>query len=74
MSNLIVEAVSSEQTGIATGMNTIMRTIGGALGTTIAASILAGSLGADGLPTESGFVIAFALSAVRAASSVSAPR
>ena len=61
MSNLIVEAVSSEQTGIATGMNTIMRTVGGALGTTIAASILAGSLGADGLPEESGFVIAFAL-------------
>jgi EmrB/QacA subfamily drug resistance transporter len=64
MSNLIVEAVSSEQTGIATGMNTIMRTVGGALGTTIAASILAGSLGADGYPQESGFVIAFALSAV----------
>ena len=64
MSNLIVEAVSSEQTGIATGMNTIMRTVGGALGTTIAASILAGSLAADGYPTEDAFVIAFALSAI----------
>ena len=50
MSNLIVEAVSSEQTGIATGMNTIMRTVGGALGTTIAASILAGSLAATACP------------------------
>ncbi len=63
MSNLIVEAVSSEQTGIATGMNTIMRTVGGALGTTIAASVIAASLGSSGLPHESGFVIAFVLSA-----------
>jgi EmrB/QacA subfamily drug resistance transporter len=64
MSNLIVEAVSPDQTGIATGMNTIMRTVGGALGTTIAASILAASIGADGLPQESGFVIAFTLSSL----------
>jgi EmrB/QacA subfamily drug resistance transporter len=63
MSNLIVEAVSSEQTGIASGMNTIMRTVGGALGTTIAASVIAGSLSSSGLPRESGFVIAFVLSA-----------
>jgi EmrB/QacA subfamily drug resistance transporter len=63
MANLIVEAVSSHQTGIATGMNTIMRTIGGALGTTIAASVVAASLGANGLPRESGFQVAFALSA-----------
>jgi EmrB/QacA subfamily drug resistance transporter len=61
MANLIVEAVSSHQTGIATGMNTIMRTIGGALGTTIAASVIAGGF-ANGLPRESRFEIAFALS------------
>ena len=64
MSNLIVEAVSSHQTGIATGMNTIMRTVGGALGSTIAASVIAGSLASNGLPRESGFEIAFALSAI----------
>ena len=63
MANLIVEAVPSHQTGIATGMNTIMRTVGGALGTTIAASIISASLAANGLPRESGFEIAFALSA-----------
>ncbi len=64
MANLIVEAVPSHQTGIATGMNTIMRTVGGALGTTIAASVIAGSLASNGLPRESGFEIAFALSAI----------
>ncbi len=64
MSNLIVEAVSSHQTGIATGMNTIMRTVGGALGSTIAASVIAGSIASSGFPRESGFEIAFALSAI----------
>jgi hypothetical protein len=63
MANLIVEAVSPTQTGIATGMNTIARTVGGALGTTIAASIVDASLGSSGLPRESGFTIAFALCA-----------
>jgi EmrB/QacA subfamily drug resistance transporter len=64
MANLIVEAVDQSQTGVATGMNTIMRTIGGALGGQIAASIVAGHLAAAGLPDESGFTIAFVMSAV----------
>jgi len=64
MANLIVEAVSPTQTGIASGMNTIARTIGGALGTTIAASIIDASITSSGLPSESGFTIAFALCAV----------
>ena len=64
MANLIVEAVSPHQTGIATGMNTIARTVGGALGTTIAASIVDASITSSGLPSESGFTIAFALCAV----------
>ena len=64
MANLIVEAVSPTQTGIATGMNTIARTVGGALGTTIAASIIDASITSSGLPSESGFTIAFALCAV----------
>jgi EmrB/QacA subfamily drug resistance transporter len=65
MANLIVEAVEQRQTGVATGMNTIMRTIGGSLGGQIAATIVAGHVSSrTGLPTESGFTIAFLLSAV----------
>ena len=65
MANLIVEAVEQRQTGVATGMNTIMRTIGGSLGGQIAASVVAGHVAArTGLPEESGFTTAFAMSAV----------
>jgi MFS family permease len=64
MANLIVDAVPPEQTGIATGMNTIMRTIGGALGSVIAVSILASSPLANKLPSNHGYTIAFAVSAV----------
>jgi EmrB/QacA subfamily drug resistance transporter len=63
LANLIVEAVPSEQTGVATGMNTIMRTIGGAIGAQVSASIISATLEASGVPTERGFTIAFALSA-----------
>jgi MFS family permease len=63
MANLIVEAVPSEQTGIATGMNTIVRTIGGAVGSQVAAEIVTATLALSGLPTEEGFTIAFAASA-----------
>jgi hypothetical protein len=41
-----------------------MRTIGGALGAQVTASIVGAHLGAAGLPTETGFVVAFAVSAV----------
>jgi MFS family permease len=63
MANLIVEAVPSEQTGVATGMNTIMRSIGGALGSQVCASIVASVVATSGLPRESGFTAAFAVSA-----------
>ena len=63
MANLIVEAVPQTQTGVATGMNTIMRTIGGSIGGSIAASIVAANL-LGGLPRESGFTLAFAISSV----------
>jgi hypothetical protein len=44
-------------------MNTIMRTIGGSLGGQISASIVAGAvLAGTGLPAESGFTAAFAIS------------
>ncbi len=64
MANLTVEAVHPTRTGVATGVNTIMRTIGGSLGGQIAASVVAGHvLVATGLPGETGFTIAFAMSA-----------
>jgi EmrB/QacA subfamily drug resistance transporter len=71
MSNLIVEAVRPDQTGVATGMNAVMRTIGGAIGGQVAASILAASL-VDGLPDEQGYTLSFAVMAVALAASVAA--
>jgi EmrB/QacA subfamily drug resistance transporter len=65
MANLVVAAVPQRQTGVATGINTIMRTIGGSVGGSVAASIVAGHLVvSSGLPEESGFTLAFAVSAV----------
>ena len=72
LANLIVEAVRSDQTGIATGMNTVMRTIGGALGGQVAASLLAASLLADGYPSERGYTTTFIVMASVLAASVAA--
>jgi EmrB/QacA subfamily drug resistance transporter len=63
MAALIIGAVPQSQTGVASGMNTIMRSVGGALGAQIAASIVGAHVGRGGLPTESGFEIAFVVSA-----------
>ena len=60
MANLIVESVRPDQTGVATGMNTVMRTLGGAFGSEVAASILAARI-VHGHPTETAFVVAFAV-------------
>jgi EmrB/QacA subfamily drug resistance transporter len=59
MANLIVQNVRQEQTGVATGMNAVTRTLGGAFGGQIAATLLAGSLTAAGIPSSSGFTLAF---------------
>jgi EmrB/QacA subfamily drug resistance transporter len=59
MANLIVQNVRQEQTGVATGMNAVTRTLGGAFGGQVAATLLAGNLGAGGVPTVSGFTLAF---------------
>ncbi len=64
MANLIVDAVDQTQTGVATGMNTIMRSIGGAIGGQVSASIIAGHVAAGGLAEESGYTMAFAVSAL----------
>jgi MFS family permease len=60
LGNLIVQAVSPEQTGVATGMNTVMRTLGGALGGQIAATLIANHV-AHGQPTVTGFTESFVL-------------
>jgi MFS family permease len=62
MTNLIIEAVPAEQTGVATGMNTNIRNIGAALGSGIATSLVVSGLLPDGVPRERGYVLAFAVS------------
>jgi predicted MFS family arabinose efflux permease len=63
LANLIVEAVDPHQTAVATGMNTVMRTLGGSVGGQVGASLIAGTVVASGLPTESGFTLAFSFAA-----------
>jgi len=77
LGNLIVQAVPSTQTGIASGMNTVMRTLGGALGGQLSATLIAGNT-AHGLPTVTGFtdsyVMATAFLVVCVLSSLLVPR
>jgi MFS family permease len=63
MPNLIVAAVPQDQTGVATGMHTVMRWVGAALGSQVVVSVLASSAGADALPADRGFTVAFAITA-----------
>jgi MFS family permease len=58
LGNLIVQAVSNHQTGVASGMNTVMRTLGGALGGQLSATFIAGHV-AHGQPTVTGFTETF---------------
>jgi EmrB/QacA subfamily drug resistance transporter len=58
LGNLVVQAVSPHQTGVASGMNTVMRTLGGALGGQLSATFIAGNT-AHGLPTVTGFTETF---------------
>ena len=60
LGNLIVQAVSPHQTGVASGMNTVMRTLGGALGGQLSATFIAGHMVA-GEPTVTGFTETFAM-------------
>jgi EmrB/QacA subfamily drug resistance transporter len=54
LGNLIVQAVSNHQTGVASGMNTVMRTLGGALGGQLSATFIAANT-VNGEPTVTGF-------------------
>jgi EmrB/QacA subfamily drug resistance transporter len=58
LGNLIVQAVSSHQTGVASGMNTVMRTLGGALGGQLSATFIAAHT-IHGHPAVTGFTETF---------------
>jgi EmrB/QacA subfamily drug resistance transporter len=61
MSSVIVDAVPSHQTGVASGMNANIRTIGGAIGSAVMGSIVSSHVTAAGVPTESGYRDGFAV-------------
>src|SRR6059058_4379399 len=62
--NLIVGAVDKYETGEATGVNTVMRNIGSAVGAQVAGTIIATHVLASGLTANTGFTIAFLVSAI----------
>jgi EmrB/QacA subfamily drug resistance transporter len=61
MSALVVTAVPTSQTGVASGMNANIRTIGGSIGAAVMASIVTSQLAPSGLPEESGYTTGFAV-------------
>jgi MFS family permease len=63
LGNLIVQAVPSTQTGVASGMNTVMRTLGGALGGQLSATFIANNT-AHGFPTVTGFTDTYVMATV----------
>jgi EmrB/QacA subfamily drug resistance transporter len=64
LSNLIVVAVPSHQTGVATGMNANIRTIGGSIGAAVTASIITSGVAQGAFPPESGYTRGFGVLAV----------
>src|SRR5262249_22278300 len=68
MATLITQAVRPSETGVATGMNTVMRTVGGVVGGQVGAALLTAHTipGTGGVPSVTGFTIAFAVSAFAA--------
>jgi EmrB/QacA subfamily drug resistance transporter len=64
MTNLIVEAVPSTQTGVATGMNANIRTVGGAIGSQVVVAVITSGVAAAALPQERGYVLSFLIMAV----------
>jgi MFS family permease len=63
MTNLIVEAVPSTQTGVATGMNANIRTVGGAIGSQVVVAVITSGVAAGVLPHERGYVLSFLIMA-----------
>jgi MFS family permease len=66
MSNLVVQGVPPEQSGVASGMNANIRTIGGSIGAAVMSSIVTSTARAGGLPRESGYTHGFGLLAIAA--------
>jgi EmrB/QacA subfamily drug resistance transporter len=66
MSNLVVQGVPPEQTGVASGMNANIRTIGGSIGAAVMSSIVTSTAGIGGLPRESGYTHGFGMLTVAA--------
>lgn len=66
LANLVVDSVAQSEVGIATGINTVLRTVGGAFGSAVSTAVLAGTAGAGGAPTATGFTVAFVVSAAAA--------
>jgi EmrB/QacA subfamily drug resistance transporter len=60
LGNLILQAVPSHQTGVASGMNTVMRTLGGALGGQLSATFIAAHT-INGEPAVTGFTETFVM-------------
>jgi predicted MFS family arabinose efflux permease len=70
MSNLVVQAVPAEQTGVASGMNANIRTIGGSLGAAVMSSIVTAGAHPHGFPQDAGYTrgfLALTIAAVGAA-------
>ena len=63
MSALVVAAVPTSQTGVASGMNANIRTIGGSIGAAVMASIVTSQLEPSGLPKQAGYTLGFAVMA-----------
>ncbi|MBS4752760.1 MFS transporter [Nocardioides sp. zg-ZUI104] len=60
---LLNNSVAPEQTSIVNGVNATLRSIGGSIGTTVASAILAAhAMETLPLPTENGYLVAFAVS------------
>lgn len=61
LANLIIAAVSPQQTGVASGMNANIRTIGGAVGSAIMGTIVTAHVTSAGFPTEADYTRGFAV-------------
>lgn len=61
LANLIIAAVTPQQTGVASGMNANIRTIGGAIGSAIMGSIVTAHVIGTGFPTEADYTRGFAV-------------
>jgi predicted MFS family arabinose efflux permease len=72
MSNLVVQAVPAEQTGVASGMNANIRTIGGSLGAAVMSSIVTATAHHGGLPQDAGYTHGFLALTIAAAAAAAA--